>query len=125
MEAGALGQVGLNVIIALFFNTESHVRRDDGSREGKSTQRDILVCARFKKIWTKVKPVMSRDICGVPSALSGSALPPHSMPTSPQNVARNLWTHTIIFCSHFLDDVEYFTEDEIEGESRASGTCAS
>jgi fatty acid desaturase len=34
------------------------------------------------------------------------------------NVARNLWAFTIIFCGHFPDGVEQFTEDEAEGESR-------
>jgi NADPH-dependent stearoyl-CoA 9-desaturase len=34
------------------------------------------------------------------------------------NVVRNLWSFAVIFCGHFPDGVEVFTEDEIDGESR-------
>ena len=34
------------------------------------------------------------------------------------NLIRNLWTATIIFCGHFTEDVETFTEAECEGESK-------
>ncbi|MCH8612216.1 fatty acid desaturase family protein [Arsenicicoccus dermatophilus] len=34
------------------------------------------------------------------------------------NSIRNLWAHTVIFCGHFPDGVEFFTEDMIEGETR-------
>ena len=31
---------------------------------------------------------------------------------------RNLWSHAVIFCGHFPDGAETFTEDQIEGETR-------
>ncbi len=34
------------------------------------------------------------------------------------NCIRNLWAHTVIFCGHFPDGVEFFTEEMIEGETR-------
>ena len=34
------------------------------------------------------------------------------------NVVRNVWAYMIIFCGHFPDGVEQFTEEQIEGESR-------
>ncbi|HQZ86987.1 MAG TPA: acyl-CoA desaturase, partial [Actinomycetota bacterium] len=34
------------------------------------------------------------------------------------SVTRNVWTHTIIFCGHFPDEVVYFTEEDIVAESR-------
>ncbi|GAB2976381.1 acyl-CoA desaturase [Amycolatopsis acidiphila] len=34
------------------------------------------------------------------------------------NLARNLWAFSIIFCGHFPADVESFTEEETENESR-------
>ncbi|WP_409574572.1 fatty acid desaturase family protein [Thalassotalea sp. PS06] len=34
------------------------------------------------------------------------------------NVLRNLWTSTIIFCGHFTGDVQTFTEQECENESK-------
>jgi fatty acid desaturase len=36
------------------------------------------------------------------------------------NLARNLWSFTIIFCGHFPDGVEQFTEDDVADESRAA-----
>ncbi len=34
------------------------------------------------------------------------------------NLARNVWTNVIIFCGHFPDGAQVFTEAEIAGESR-------
>lgn len=34
------------------------------------------------------------------------------------NLLRNLWTSTIIFCGHFTGDVQTFTEQECENETR-------
>lgn len=34
------------------------------------------------------------------------------------NLIRNLWTSTIIFCGHFTENVQTFTEAECEGESK-------
>jgi len=34
------------------------------------------------------------------------------------NLIRNLWTSTIIFCGHFTENAETFTEAECEGESK-------
>jgi NADPH-dependent stearoyl-CoA 9-desaturase len=35
------------------------------------------------------------------------------------NVVRNVWAFAVIFCGHFPDGVELFTEEDIEGETRA------
>ncbi|YAL83062.1 fatty acid desaturase family protein [Dermacoccaceae bacterium W4C1] len=34
------------------------------------------------------------------------------------NTLRNVWAHAVIFCGHFPDGVETFSEEMIEGESR-------
>ena len=34
------------------------------------------------------------------------------------NLMRNLWSSTVIFCGHFTQDAETFTEEECEGESK-------
>jgi linoleoyl-CoA desaturase len=34
------------------------------------------------------------------------------------NLIRNVWTYTIIFCNHFPDGAQHFTEDELENETR-------
>nr|WP_245617674.1 acyl-CoA desaturase [Nitriliruptor alkaliphilus] len=35
------------------------------------------------------------------------------------NLLRNVWAFTVIFCGHFPEGVEMFTEEDIEGETRA------
>jgi fatty acid desaturase len=35
------------------------------------------------------------------------------------NVVRNLWAYVVIFCGHFPDGAEKFTEDVLEHETRA------
>tara|TARA_R110001599_G_scaffold80630_1_gene217732 strand:+ start:1972 stop:3060 length:1089 start_codon:yes stop_codon:yes gene_type:complete len=34
------------------------------------------------------------------------------------NLLRNLWTSTIIFCGHFTEEVQTFTEEDIKGETQ-------
>lgn len=34
------------------------------------------------------------------------------------NLIRNIWASTVIFCGHFTQDAETFTEEECEGESK-------
>ncbi|WP_226366391.1 fatty acid desaturase [Pseudonocardia sp. ICBG162] len=34
------------------------------------------------------------------------------------NVVRNIWSYAIIFCGHFPDGAEVFTEEELKGETR-------
>lgn len=34
------------------------------------------------------------------------------------NILRNLWAHAVIFCGHFPDGVETFSEEDIENETR-------
>jgi fatty acid desaturase len=35
------------------------------------------------------------------------------------NLVRNVWAFTVIFCGHFPEGVEMFTEEDIQGETRA------
>ncbi|RYG77346.1 acyl-CoA desaturase [Yimella sp. RIT 621] len=34
------------------------------------------------------------------------------------NMVRNVWAHSVIFCGHFPDEVDVFTEDVLDGETR-------
>lgn len=112
-----LGQVGLNVLIALFF--EYGIAMYDATMEAEK-QIDAPGHPRLralKKVWTKVKPQMVKDYIAFP-LLSGISAPTTLTANFTANILRNVWTHTIIFCGHFPDNVEYFTEEEIEGESQ-------
>ena len=50
--------------------------------------------------------------------LTGPSAPLTFVGNATANLARNLWTFTIIFCGHFPDGVATFTEEEAADESR-------
>ncbi|CAN5702847.1 acyl-CoA desaturase [soil metagenome] len=50
--------------------------------------------------------------------LTGPSAPLTLAANATANLARNLWTFTIIFCGHFPDGVATFTQEEADGESR-------
>ena len=50
--------------------------------------------------------------------LAGPSALPCLLGNLTANTVRNLWTHTIIFCGHFPGDVQTFTEEHIEDETR-------
>jgi linoleoyl-CoA desaturase len=51
--------------------------------------------------------------------LSGPSALPALAGNLTANTVRNIWSHTVIFCGHFPNGVEQFTEDQLEGETRA------
>jgi NADPH-dependent stearoyl-CoA 9-desaturase len=50
--------------------------------------------------------------------LSGPSALPTLLGNLTANVARNVWSHTIIFCGHFPEGVQMFTVDQVENETR-------
>jgi linoleoyl-CoA desaturase len=50
--------------------------------------------------------------------LAGPSFLPALLGGLTANVSRNLWAHTIIFCGHFPDGSEVFTEEQLDGETR-------
>ena len=43
---------------------------------------------------------------------------PALLGTLTANAIRNVWAHAVIFCGHFPDGTDTFTEEMIEGETR-------
>jgi fatty acid desaturase len=86
----------------------------DGSKSRADLRRDLRAVGR------KLLRLAGKDYVGTPliaqlvsrsgpSALAGTFL---------ANTIRNLWAHSVIFCGHFPDEVESFTEESIKGETR-------
>ncbi|MFF3642655.1 fatty acid desaturase family protein [Streptomyces sp. NPDC002564] len=50
--------------------------------------------------------------------LAGPSALPCLLGNLTANTARNIWAHTVIFCGHFPGDVQTFTEEQIDGETR-------
>src|SRR3954464_10329879 len=68
-------------------------------------------------IWRKVRGQALKDYVLFP-LLSGPSLPFALAGNVTANLARNLWSFTIIFCGHFPDGTHEFTEEEAEQETR-------
>ena len=64
----------------------------------------------------RVKQV-TKDYVAFP-ALAGPFFAPVLAGNLTANVVRNLWTNAIIFCGHFPDGADVFTEEQLEGETR-------
>ena len=73
--------------------------------------------SRLGKLWKKVRPQLVKDYVMWP-LLSGPSALTTLAANATSNLARNVWTHTVIFCGHFPDGVSQFTEDQVEGETR-------
>jgi NADPH-dependent stearoyl-CoA 9-desaturase len=50
-------------------------------------------------------------------ALSGPFFPATIAANATANLIRNVWSYAIIFCGHFPDGAEVFTEEELDGET--------
>ena len=70
-------------------------------------------------IWRKVRGQTLKDYILFP-ALSGPSFPLVLAGNATANLARNLWSFTIIFCGHFPDGTHQFSEEEAENESRGA-----
>ncbi len=68
-------------------------------------------------IWKKVRRQTVKDYVLFP-ILTGPSAPFTLAANAAANLTRNLWSYMIIFCGHFPDGVEEFTEDETENETR-------
>jgi NADPH-dependent stearoyl-CoA 9-desaturase len=84
--------------------------------QGRKSARKALDQA--KVTLTKAAKQAAKDYLLFP-LLSGPSALPALLGNLTANLARNIWSHTIIFCGHFPDGAEDFTEDQIEGETRA------
>jgi linoleoyl-CoA desaturase len=88
----------------------------DAMRAGKKSRTSVL--RDLKGMAGKAVKQAAKDYVLWPLLCGPSALPA-LLGNATANVARNVWTHTIIFCGHFPDGAENFTEEEVEGETRA------
>ncbi|MDC5697998.1 acyl-CoA desaturase [Intrasporangium calvum] len=115
----ALGNPLYNLVLAPFF--EWGIALYDlelpawqaGEKSTEDLKRDLLDTGR------KALKQFSKDYAATPgaAALFGSGKQAF-WGTFTANAIRNLWAHSVIFCGHFPDGVDTFTEEMIEGETR-------
>ena len=72
---------------------------------------------RGRKVLAKIRRHVTRDYVLHP-VLSGPSALTTLTANLTANLARNLWTHSVIMCGHFPEGVQTFERTSIEGETR-------
>jgi len=108
-------------LLAIFFQYgvamhDLEIERVTAGRDGLSAslgeKRDML-----HSIWTKVRRQTLKDYVLFP-LLTGPSAPLTLAGNATANLTRNVWSFMIIFCGHFPDGTQEFTEEEAAEESR-------
>ncbi|MDQ2756590.1 MAG: acyl-CoA desaturase [Actinomycetota bacterium] len=84
-----------------------------GTKSKTELRRDLRAMGK------KIVRQFGKDYVATPAvaALTGSFVPA-LVGTLTANAIRNIWAHAVIFCGHFPEGADTFTEDMIEGETR-------
>ncbi|HET9633381.1 MAG TPA: acyl-CoA desaturase [Terrabacter sp.] len=85
----------------------------EGEKSKEALKKDL------KAVGRKVLRQFSKDYVATPLAAAPFGSGKQALiGTFTANAIRNVWAHSVIFCGHFPDGVDVFTEEEIEGETR-------
>jgi fatty acid desaturase len=84
-------------------------------KRGEITSRGVL--GKLKGIGKKAGKQVLKDYVLWP-LLAGPLFLPVVLANATANLMRNVWSYAIIFCGHFPDGAQVFTEAQIEGETR-------
>jgi fatty acid desaturase len=113
----ALGQPVYAAVLATLFQwgVGLHDVEIEEVMKGRKTKADAK--AQLAAIAKKGGRQLLKDYVLFP-AMAGPFFLPVLAGNLTANVVRNLWTFSIIFCGHFPDGVERFTEEDVVDESR-------
>jgi fatty acid desaturase len=112
-----LGNPVYALLLALLFQWgvavhDLEVDRIEAGEIELADKRDIL-----RAIWQKGRRQVLKDYVVFP-VLAGPGAPFVLTGNLTANLIRNLWSFMIIFCGHFPEGVEEFSEEEVENETR-------
>ena len=112
-----LGNPVYATLLAIFFQwgVMLHDLEFDRILKGERTFADTK--GVVAKMVRKASRQVGKDYVLFP-LLTGPLAPLTFLGNATANLTRNLWAFAIIFCGHFPADVESFTEEETENESR-------
>jgi linoleoyl-CoA desaturase len=113
-----LGQPVYNALLALLFEWGVALHDLDIEAIRKREKDPAEMKRQLKGIWRKVRKQVAKDYLIFP-ALTGPQFVSTLTANATANVIRNLWSYAIIFCGHFPDGAEKFTEEELENETQA------
>ena len=112
-----LGQPVYNALLALFFEWGVALHDLDIAAMRRREKDPAETKRQLKGIWRKVRRQVGKDYVVFP-LLAGPNFLSTLTANATANIIRNLWSYMIIFCGHFPDGAEKFTEEELEGESK-------
>jgi linoleoyl-CoA desaturase len=114
-----LAQPFVNAALAMFFQygVALHDLEIERVLRGQKGLRQTL--GQGLHIANKIRKQITKDYVVYP-LLAGPAAPAVLTANMTANLVRNLWSYMIIFCGHFPDGSQTFTEDELENESRGA-----
>jgi NADPH-dependent stearoyl-CoA 9-desaturase len=112
-----LGNPVYATLLAIFFQygVALHDLETERIASGESTLAEKR--GMLGDIWRKVRGQTLKDYVLFP-LLSGPSFPFVLAGNAAANLTRNLWSFTIIFCGHFPDGTQQFSEQETEEETR-------
>ena len=112
-----LGQPVYNFLLAMFFEwgVALHDLEAEKLRTGEKTYKDTIPF--LKGVWKKVRKQTLKDYVIFP-ALAGPFFLPVLAGNFTANIIRNFWAYMIIFCGHFPEDVQDFTEEQVANETK-------
>lgn len=105
-----------NAVLAATFQWGVAFHDLEFERIGKDKSRAEAL-KQYNEIVRKASRQVAKDYLFFP-ALSGPLFMFPMAGNFVANLNRNLWSYMIIFCGHFTDGVEMYTEDEVENETR-------
>ncbi|GAA2086691.1 fatty acid desaturase family protein [Actinomadura alba] len=106
-----------NVLLALFFEYGIAIYDLELERipSGEKDLREALT--QLRTVAGKIRRQVIKDYVAFP-LMAGPLFLPVLLGNLSANLTRNVWAHAIIFCGHFPDGAEMFTEDRVDGETR-------
>jgi NADPH-dependent stearoyl-CoA 9-desaturase len=112
-----LGNPLYAALLATFFQYgvafhDLELERVTAGKSSLGEKRDMI-----RSIWNKVRRQTLKDYVLFP-VLTGPLAPLTLAGNATANLTRNLWAFTIIFCGHFPDGTQEFTEEETAEETR-------
>jgi NADPH-dependent stearoyl-CoA 9-desaturase len=112
-----LGNPVYNVLLSLIFQwgVALHDLDVDAVLAGRKPKREFW--GQLKRIGRKALRQITKDYLVFP-ALAGPGFLPVLAGNLTANLARNIWTHAVIFCGHFPDGTVQFDEEQLDGETR-------
>jgi linoleoyl-CoA desaturase len=113
-----LGQPLYNALLALLFEwgVAMHDLDIEAIRQRRKDPAELK--RQLKLVARKVRRQVGKDYIVFP-LLSGPAFVSTLTANVTANLIRNLWSYYIIFCGHFPDGAEKFTEEQLEHEDKS------